>query len=307
MGWINGLKKVGDVYHCRVRHKGQEYVRSTGHRTLEGARRWFRQFQDSLDKISEGRTTAPSVAALVEMWHADNVRILAESSRQRAMRDFNRYLLPTFGDISADEVTNADISALRRDYLNSASPRGKPHSNGGANGLLRHLHLLWRYGVKEGLIKAMPWEVAQLRQQRKPKVTLPVESIPAFLKAIDKAENPHVAVAVRFMLFLGLRESEALHMRWDLFSPDGTTYTPGRWQEGSGFKSKGGEAEPLPVPPELWEMLQAFRKVSLIVPPCPWVLPRRDKNGVMRPHVQQFTKKDILRAGNAVVSGDSQN
>ena len=56
---------------------------------------------------------------------------------------------------------------------------------------------------------------------------VPIDLEPMFFAAIDKSRNLQVMLAVRAMFWLGLRESEALEMRWEGLSWDLMRYTPG--------------------------------------------------------------------------------
>jgi integrase len=53
--------------------------------------------------------------------------------------------------------------------------------------------------------------------------------VKTFLDAVDgEARNPHVRVIMRVMIGLGLREGEALGMRWEWFDPQSFTYIVGK-------------------------------------------------------------------------------
>ena len=300
-GWANNLKKVGDVYHCRIRHKGQEIHRSTGKRTPEGARKWLRALLNAMDGKREGDAPAPTVGELVAFWKEDNAETFSELHIQRAMFDFEKYLLPKFAKVPADQVTSAHITEIRRQLLASSGPSGRRHSKATANLLLRHLRALWNYALAEGLISEVTWAVEKQRIQKKPKVVLPEELIEPFLAHVRESRNPEVIICVMAMLYMGHRESEALQMRWDLFAPDGSTYTPGKWDEDQDdLKSKGGEAVAIDVPPELWGLIQDLAESRKAMPLCPWVLAFQDDEGQWRPHWAHFATYAIKRAGRLV-------
>jgi len=125
-------------------------------------------------------------------------------------------------------------------------------------------------------------------------LTLEADDVPRFLASIDGSQNRHVGISVRAMLFLGLRESESLHMRWEFFDRGLRVYVPGKFVDGE-FASKGGEADALPVPEDLRARLLALSEAK-IVPLSGWVLPAEDG----KPHRAQFPKKAILKAGRLV-------
>ncbi|MBK8793777.1 MAG: tyrosine-type recombinase/integrase [Holophaga sp.] len=80
------------------------------------------------------------------------------------------------------------------------------------------------------------------------------------------------------MLGLGIRESEALGMRWEWFSPGQRTYTVG--------KSKGKEARVIPVPDWLWKVIHSMPKTL-----SEWVFPGEDGK-LHHPH---FCKRALQR------------
>jgi len=80
------------------------------------------------------------------------------------------------------------------------------------------------------------------------------------------------------MIGLGLRESEALGMRWAWFDVDNKSYTVG--------KSKNRESRVLPVPNWLWDALHALPKTL-----SEWLFPAEDG----KPHRAQFCKKPLQR------------
>lgn len=85
------------------------------------------------------------------------------------------------------------------------------------------------------------------------------------------------------MLFLALREDEALHLRWSGFSEGFVAYTP--------EQTKTGKATALPVPEDLRQLLAIQRE--RVDEESSWVLPADDGE----PHRAQFTRKAIQAAG----------
>ena len=110
-----------------------------------------------------------------------------------------------------------------------------------------------------------------------------MEQLDAFLAAVDVRDNLHASVAIRAQLYLGLRESESLNMRWENFSAGMEDYTP--------TDTKGGEADPIPTRPELLKWIKKCRKKKsgLVI---------AQPNG--KPHMKSFTRKHIKRAGAAI-------
>jgi integrase len=147
------------------------------------------------------------------------------------------------------------------------------------NDALKILKLLCRFGLMQGYLRELPFRVEFIRVQKKPRPTVPATQLQAFLSAVDQeARNPQVAVILRVMVGLGLREAEALGMRWEWFDPSQRTYVVG--------KAKGKEARVLPVPDWLWRSISTMPK-SL----SEWVFPAEDGN----PHRSQFCRSALKR------------
>ncbi|HNX37586.1 MAG TPA: site-specific integrase [Candidatus Cloacimonadota bacterium] len=157
-----------------------------------------------------------------------------------------------------------------------------------ANHVSRVVSLLWNYAVLVGHIEAVPFHVKPLKHQKTPRPTLSAFKVTEFLSAVDRrTRNPQIRVLIRAMIGLGLRESEALGMRWEWMDPDRRIYTVG--------KAKGKEARVLPVPAWVWNAIQAMPKNL-----SPWVFPNK-VGGVHRPQYCKPTLKRVceeLKLGN---------
>lgn len=148
-----------------------------------------------------------------------------------------------------------------------------------ANHFLRVVKLLWNHAVAGGFIDSIPFRVKPLRVQKKPRPTVPASRIPEFLSAIDaRSHSPQIALLLKVMLGMGMRESEALGMRWEWFDVDQMTYTVG--------KAKGKEARVIPVPGWLWNAIHTMPKTL-----SEWVFPSED--GTL--HNPHFCRKVLQR------------
>jgi len=183
------------------------------------------------------------------------------------------WLLPALRTIRVDRITTGNAAILRTKMLEA----GKSPVT--VNDMLKILNLLGNFAVRQGHLTNLPFKVQFLKIQRKPRPTVPAAHLHEFLAAVDKAaRNPHVAVILRVMVGLGLREAEALGMRWEWFDPNHRTYVVG--------KAKGKEARVLPVPDWLWNSIHAMPKTL-----SEWVFPAEDG----KPHRAQFCKKALQR------------
>lgn len=295
------------LYHFRW--KGEPYKGSTGKEDRPSAERWLRAFRDSLADAAVG--IASQVDPLLKDLWTEWLKVhkppaTSERHRERVSRDWRLHILPVFGDEPASRVTAKDVELFRADYLSEKSLRktDKPRTNRSANRLVAHLRLVLGWAWKTQRISAHPFTLTPLPELETVRHFLRVDQVDPFLEALDRitqagmarklGENPnnrpadalHVRIAVRAMLFMLLREDEALSMRWSGFSGEFRSYTP--------WDTKGGEATALPVPDDL----QALLKIAKERCPdgCPWVLPGDDGE----PHRGQFTRKAIKAAGEEI-------
>jgi integrase len=311
-----GLRKVGRYWHADFWVGAKHIHRSTRMTSFPDAEDVARQWHTEEQRKAQGLPVDQglTVRELWARWWAGTESYLSESHRNRVAQDWDLYVLPAWGDRPAKGIRTADAEELRRDFLASPSlrnahyaekitarckreerdvPPPAPRSIASGNKLLLHAHLVWTWAVKRAEILArVPWSVHIDDAQEKPKDTLSESQIRDFLAQIDRtARNPHVHVAVRAMLYLALREKEALVMRWEWFSPDLATFQHG--------ERKAKDAPRYPVPLDLRERLQA------LCPAPPGKAWERPASGLVLPrmvdgeearHWGQFTTKAIARA-----------
>ena len=270
------LFKVGTVWHYRFQVGGKRVQRSTGeadrqraHPIAERAHRRARLW------ARDGREI-PSLAELVAQWlHIHSAT--ASAAHVKVVETFGRLHLYDLGGLSIDELTTDRVERARVEHLGTHAPVS-------ANQWLKVLRLLCNWAVRRGVVPAVPFHVKALKVQKKPRATLPARLTQAWLAAVDAREGNRdgVRTAVRLMLGLGLRESEAITARWEWLDIERRTYTPGR--------TKGREADPLPVPGWLLEYLTPMCK------PDGYMLQKRDG----RLYPAGFTRSAMLAANQAV-------
>jgi len=161
------------------------------------------------------------------------------------------------------------------------------HQAGGANSMIKSLKTLLSWASTRWPVPARPFRLRKVQEQRVPRRVVPLADTAAFLAAVDapykgtdkkhspkaKPKNPHVLLAIRMMLGLGLREKEALASRWEWIDVTNRTYYAG--------KTKNGAVRLIPMPKWLLDYLgPAAGKEGLIMP-----------EGDEAPHEGQFTKK----------------
>ena len=274
-GWHDGLRLgVDGLWHYRFAVKGRNYEGCTGHALKTKALAWVRIYRARLADAEVGLKDAPLVKDAFKSWLEVREGKVSDTHLLRARCAWTLHVLPHIGEYPADQVNSEVVELLLTRYLD----KGR-HTGHGANTLLIYVKAVFSHLVSLGYLKALPFRVKPIRVQQPVRAFVPPEKIIRFLAAVDRTGNLHQSVAVRAMLMLGLREHEALEMRWAWFSSGLSTYTPG--------DTKGREAWPLPVPPDLQAWLRECSRLSV------WVLPAED--GL--PHRPQFTLKAILRAG----------
>lgn len=229
---------VGSVWHARFQKDGKRVQRTTKETDYSRAVAvaW---------EMYCGEGPVPTLSALARSW-LDVHELTTSREHLRSVGEFARNHLYDLGLLRIDRIRTEDVEAARARHLKNRAPAT-------ANLWLRILKLLFHWAMKRGVLDRIPWRVKMLRLQKKPRVILPVVKAAGWLAAVDEAAGKRtgIALAIRLMLGLGLRESEALTARWEWIDWGRRTYTPGI--------TKGREAVPLPMPEWLIERLTPLR------------------------------------------------
>jgi integrase len=254
-----------------------------------------------------------SVGTLWKAWLENHTGAHAE----RVERDWNLHILPTLKDVEVMKVTTAMVEGIRTAYMSGPSlrnahyaekikakaearkkknpkeakevPQAKPRTGQGGNKLMTHLCGVFGWAVKTERIPRMPFkQLDELIEQEPVRTFLRKEQVKPFLARVDSKGNLHQMVAIRAMLYLGLREDEALHMKWTGFDGDRKVFTA--------VDTKTGKNIPLPVPEDLRVLLKRLRE--RVPEDCEWCLPAF--GAPYEPHTAQFTTKPIKAAGKAM-------
>ena len=304
-------------YDCVVNKK--RYCGNTGLKNKRQAKTWVLDFKANLrrDECNHklGIKTDPTFTCefLLTDWlsnhkgkHAKNVKA-----------DWDNHILPKLRNVTVMSVTTGMVEEIRTTFLNSPSMNNtkgkvaammkvkaekalacghkspvkqpKGHSNASANKVIRHLSFVFSWGVKTERIPRMPFKrLKELVEQEPVRTFLRPEQVVPFLAEIDSLHNLPVMVAVRAMLYMGLREGEALKMKWTGFDRERRVYTA--------IDTKTGENTPLPVPEDLRRLLLELRET--VAEGCPWVLPSGydPKTRKWKPRYSQYTVYAIKRA-----------
>ena len=276
----SGLARVrpGVPWHYLFRHRGRTYQGSTGCVTHGDAVAWLRRYRSQLALAEVGLADVPTLQQVWDAWQASATHGAEHVRRtSQAMRD---HILPIAGRLRNDQIDNSVVDEILSTYLRKGR---SPH---GANGILAYLRLVVLFAVRNDWVPRKAFTTKPIKAQQPVRTYLPVALVPSVLAVVDRTRNQHLHVIVRAMLWMGLREDEALGMRWQWFGGDLETYTPG--------KTKGKEAVVLPVKPELRELIRQL-------PACgPWLFPADTDGALPRPHASGYTRDVIVRAGVAV-------
>jgi len=271
---VQGLSKVGEFWHYSLKINGQRFHGSTRAKDLATAKLVL---EDRRKEALKGQlriiTRIPTLAELVREWGKVHQKVHSHRHIRNVEDHARLWLLPKLGSTRVDRITTVDVLGVRNHLLEFG------RSPVTANNLLRILRLLCGYAIKVHYLERLPFAVNPLRVQRKPRPTLAANGIQTFFGCLDRrTRNPEIRAMVRVMVGLGLREAEALGMRWEWFDVDRRTYIVG--------KAKGKEARVLPVPDWLWNAIHAMPKTL-----SGWVFPSEDG----KPHRPHFCKKALQR------------
>jgi len=299
MGYINGLKQVGEVYHYRFRHDSELMRGSTGCRSLSDAQKWLRQYRSKLALEGVGIREAPTLGGLLAEW--EKVAAATNDDQQiKSMRAQVASNLKPLLAVPVDQLTTERVQSVLLAYLQGkgSGPGRQAHSSGGANALLLRLNTLIGWAIRCGYLSKKPYEVKRFKRQQEPRPVVRAAKAREFLTALHRlGRSADRKLAVRLMFGLGLRESEALGMRWELLDLDHGCLVAGRIEEGR-FITKGGEARRLPIPVWLLEALN-LRWVTAGKPTQGLVLPGplNPETKARDPHSPGYTARLVRRIG----------
>lgn len=245
------LFKEGKVWHYRFQINGARVQRSTRETVKHKADAIAVKAYNRAKLWARGEEDVPTLRELVVQW-LDVHRPTVSVAHAKVVETFGRLHLFDLADVDLCDLTTELVERARLRYLETHAPAS-------ANQWLNVLKLLCRWAIRRKMIPALPWSVKLIKVQKRPRATLPVPHATKWLAAIDEygGERGPVAVAVRLMLGIGLREVETSTARWEWMDWERHTYTPGI--------TKGREADSVPVPDWLYTYLGAMRKPSGLI------------------------------------------
>ena len=270
-GFQNGLKKVGRVWHYKFKMHGELHHGSTRCESIQDARRILDALKSEKAKQPFGLSEPPTVKVVYEAYCRDRATHIEKTSMISFKSTISHWVLPLIGHLRVDRIKAEDLAEIERVYLATTLPNGKSHSRGGMKATMIATRTLLNHAVKSGLVTALPVKVRLAKIQQRPIQAISGKQLTKFLATVEamKGIPEQVALAIAMMLLMGLRISEAVGMRWEWFDPDLEFYTPG--------KTKGKEAEAIPVVPHLAQKLKVWRATCEVLweakgmPIPPWV------------------------------------
>ena len=229
----------GSTYKFRYKQNGREIYGDTGCTSLGAAREWLLAHRQGAAQRKVGILTADNVPTLkkaMELWKTAAAGVVTEKYANQKIDRLTNHLGPELV-LPIHLIDTEVVEKARQRYL-SGSWSGNGHRNivegrgvGGWNHLLRDLRALMSWAVKRGLIEAIPFRVTATKVQEDPAsgVVIWPELTPAFLAEVDRLPvfRQDTRTAVKLMLFMGLREDEALTSRWEWLDHRNMTYTVG--------------------------------------------------------------------------------
>ncbi len=215
------LIRVGDVWHYRYQLDGRRVQRSTRETVRSRAEAVARDAWEAAKLRARGLEPEPTLRELVGLWERAHVLALSHGHVSLVVRNILRHGGEIL-DLRISEITTERVEAFRSAYLVG-------HARSSANVLMAHLRLLYGWALRRRMIREIPWSVRMLKIQRRPKRMLPLLKTRRWLEEVDALaeREPSIALAIRLMVGMGLRVSEAVSARWEWLDLDRGTYTPG--------------------------------------------------------------------------------
>jgi integrase/recombinase XerC len=277
-GFKNGLRKVGTKWHYKFKINGETYHGSTHCIYFADAVAWLQAYRGQVARQRVGAADPPTFLELYRLYVRAKQNKASAGYLSALENNAQKWMIPLIGKIRIDRLQLWDIDEIGNHYMATPSNTGVMHNLGGLRSLMINLRTILLYAIKQKILRELPFTIEVPKVQQKQIQAIPGHFVPRFLEAVDRlaAKKPDVVLAIRTMLYLGLRISEVTGMRWEWFSSDWTTYTPG--------KTKGKEAVALPMNPDLAARFQSHKQRQQVASDClgiaqpPWVFCWPDGN-----------------------------
>jgi integrase len=284
----------GASWTLRYRFAGREHWLTLGNypdMALAQARVEARQARVLLDRqqdplsvrrasLAEERRKG-SFKALCEDWYRAEVQARGLKHPAVPRRHLDRYLLPKFSRLAANDVTPSDIARLL-DELKGCAPTA-------ANDLLRFTRRIFAFGVRRRFVLSNPAADFSPRLdaggiERPRRRALGYDELAQLFEKIRGTPNfgEDNLLAIKLLLALCVRKGELLGARWSEFDLDGETQAGAIWHLPAS-RTKTGESLDIPLAPTVVEWLNILRARAA---GSEYILPKRRRDPRERvPHM----------------------
>lgn len=169
------------------------------------------KLQRAMIAVDEGTYAEPSkitVREWLETWLNEYTNDVKDSTRTRYRQDMTNHIFPALGAVKLSELTPAACQK----FYNSLTRRDKPLSAKSVKNVHGVLHHALKQAVRLGYARMNPTEACTLPRIEKAEIKpLDAPEIKALLDALGDDVYDDL---IRFDLFTGLREGEALGLQW---------------------------------------------------------------------------------------------
>ena len=220
----------------------------------ERCKREFRaELETGVDRERRNITFGEYAEQWMEMRKADPKVAATYANNVTKLNNINLY----FKDWKITEITRADVKRFQLALVTpdengfAKTKSGNPVCGTTANGIRKLLRMILQEAVRDDIIVKNPCDdLPNPARDTKEKTPLTPEQAMLYRKAIDEEGPSPLTVAYRLCLFAGLREGEAVGLRWNDFDEEAGTISVNRsiCQETFKFKETKTEAGKRTVP-----------------------------------------------------------
>lgn len=284
------------IYGVRV-HRSTKKVSKPD--AIEKCKDWVKEIEDR----KEGKVPPPAppvkemptLRKALETWEAEMRGAYSDKHVDGTVAKIRLHMADQM-ETPIDQLDTKTMRTVRAAYVRTPGPTGRAHKKGGANSLMKAVNTVIGFFVEDKTLDERPFKLKRLPVKRVPRRVVPIQDTAALLAAVDapykgtekkhspkaKPKNPHVCLAIKMMLALGLRERETLRSRWEWIDWANRTYYAG--------ETKNGEVRLIPIPKWFLALLQSKKPGE-----CRGLIMPADDGEA---HRGQFTKKVLYEVGN---------
>ncbi|HBL7869253.1 TPA: tyrosine-type recombinase/integrase [Escherichia coli] len=172
------------------------------------------------EKAIDALNMAASFKTVAEDWLATRVSGWSESYTKQVRSALEKDVYPVLGKRSIVDITARDVLALLQKKERTAPEQARK--------LRQRIGEIFKFAVITELVNRNP--VADLDtalKARRPghNAWIPINEIPAFYKALERAGSVQIQTAIRLLILSALRTAELRLMRWEWVDLESATIT----------------------------------------------------------------------------------